>query len=267
MQSQLITWLDDGVVTPKPAFDEVDLVYLIFAPHDTTLSLGGLTSGFCGYHQHGRYFTHWSQRDNLIWATVTGCNNSLGGEIFVDSIGFCVTHELSEAFSNPTGDGWYADNVANNKGCEIGDICEADAAGKQIEKVPYTVSDRTYDVEMYWSNAAAACVTGASRKTKPVVSWGPNRIDVFGLGVANDMFHKWFDGTNWRPNPTDPTQWKWLGGTFNSPPAAVSWAPGRLDIFGPGVMNDMLHKWSDGHNYWLPSEGGWETLRGTFNKL
>jgi hypothetical protein len=32
-------------------------------------------------------------------------------------------------------------------------------------------------------------------------------------------------------------------------------------------MNDMLHKWWEGHNFWLPSEAGWETLRGTFNKL
>jgi hypothetical protein len=37
MQNQLITWLDNGVVTPKPAGDEADLVYLIVAPSDTTL--------------------------------------------------------------------------------------------------------------------------------------------------------------------------------------------------------------------------------------
>jgi hypothetical protein len=268
MQSQLITWLDDGAVTPKPPPDNVSLVYLIFAPRDTTLSHDGQTTGFCGFHDHGRYFTHWSFHDNLIWATVTGYNNSFGGEIFVDSIGFCVTHELSEAFSNPTGDGWFADNVSGQT-CEIGDICEADAAGDQIEKVPYTVSDTTYDVERYWSNAAAACVTGASRKTPwtpgPVVSWGPNRIDVFGLGEVNDMFHKWYDGTNWGPNPSNPIVWEPLGGTFNSPPAVVSWGPNRIDVFGLGVANDMFHKWWDGGPTWKPSQTEWEPLGGTFN--
>src|SRR5690348_6851263 len=40
MQAQLVKWLNDGVVTPKPAGNEENLVYLIFAPTDTTLSLG-----------------------------------------------------------------------------------------------------------------------------------------------------------------------------------------------------------------------------------
>jgi Repeat of unknown function (DUF346) len=94
---------------------------------------------------------------------------------------------------------------------------------------------------------------------RPVVSWAPNRLDIFGLGVDNDMFHKWWDGTNWGPSRTD---WERLGGTFNSPPAAVSWGPNRLDIFGLGVDNTMFHKWWDGTN-WGPSRTDWEWLGGT----
>jgi hypothetical protein len=103
--------------------------------------------------------------------------------------------------------------------------------------------------------------TGASWAGTPVVSWASNRLDIFGLGVDNDMFHKWWDGSNWGPSQTD---WQSLGGIFNSPPAAVSWAPNRLDIFGLGVNNDMFHKWWDGSN-WGPSQTDWEWLGGTFN--
>jgi hypothetical protein len=101
---------------------------------------------------------------------------------------------------------------------------------------------------------------------KPVVSWGPNRLDIFGLGVDNDMFHKWWDGTNWGPS-NSKILWEWRGGTFNSPPAAVSWGPNRLDIFGLGVDYDMFHQWWDGTN-WGPSPtdpNRWESLGGIFN--
>src|SRR5205085_2758999 len=88
-------------------------------------------------------------------------------------------------------------------------------------------------------------------------------------GVDNDMFHQWFDGTNWGPSPTNPNLWEPLGGIFNSPPTAVSWGFGRLDIFGLGVENTMFHKWwdpiwkaPDGTN-WGPSQTDWQPLGDT----
>ena len=45
-------------------------------------------------------------------------------------------------------------------------------------------------------------------------SWAPDRLDIFGLGTDNQMFHKAWDGSNWRPSPTD---WEPLGGIFNRP--------------------------------------------------
>lgn len=159
MQSQLTTWLDKGAVTPKPAGNEENLVYLIFAPTDTTLSLGGQTSGFCGYHEHGKYHASTS-RDNLIWATVQGYTKSSTGTDFVNSISFCVSHELSEAFTNPDDQGYFNDN-----GCEIGDICEASARGPCCITVPYTVAGRTWQVEKYWSNLDSNCIIGPSLTT------------------------------------------------------------------------------------------------------
>src|SRR5258707_687271 len=49
------------------------------------------------------------------------------------------------------------------------------------------------------------------------VSWGADRLDIFGLGTDNQMFHKVWDGNQWLPSPTD---WEPLGGGFNIPPAS-----------------------------------------------
>jgi hypothetical protein len=98
---------------------------------------------------------------------------------------------------------------------------------------------------------------------KPVVSWGANRLDIFGLGTDNQMYHKAWDGSNWQPSVTG---WEALGGVFNSPPSAVSWGANRLDIFGLGTDNQMFHKAWDGSN-WQPSATGWEALGGVFNRL
>ena len=157
MQDQLRAWLSGGTVALQPAGDEKNLVYLIFAPSDTTLTLGGKT-GFCGYHEHGR-FNATTSRDNLIWGTVRGFSKPAGasaGQGFVDSISFCVSHELSEAFSNPDDRGFFNDD----NGCEIGDICETDAAHPCCLTFPYTVSGRTWSVEQYWSNLDARCLIG-----------------------------------------------------------------------------------------------------------
>ncbi len=93
-----------------------------------------------------------------------------------------------------------------------------------------------------------------------VVSWAADRLDIFGLGTNNEMFHKYWDGSKWGPSPTG---WEGLGGTFNSPPAVVSWAADRLDIFGLGTDNQMYHKYWDGS--WGPSQTGWEALGGVFD--
>jgi hypothetical protein len=52
--------------------------------------------------------------------------------------------------------------------------------------------------------------------------------------------------------PPTRGSWTWLGGAFSSPPAVVSWAPNRLDIFGLGDDRAMYQKTWDG-SQWLPS--------------
>jgi hypothetical protein len=92
-----------------------------------------------------------------------------------------------------------------------------------------------------------------------IVSWGANRLDIFGLGTDNQMYHKAWDGS-WYPSQTG---WEGLGGKFNSPPTVVSWGPNRLDIFALGTDDQMYHKAWNGS--WYPSQTGWEALGGKFN--
>jgi hypothetical protein len=35
-----------------------------------------------------------------------------------------------------------------------------------------------------------------------VVSWGPNRLDVFVEGTDSALYHKWWDGQAWGPSVT-----------------------------------------------------------------
>ncbi len=55
-------------------------------------------------------------------------------------------------------------------------------------------------------------------------SWAFNRIDTFGTGFDNAMWHKWWDGTRW-------SDWESLGGVLTNAPAAVSWGSNRIDTF------------------------------------
>ena len=61
-----------------------------------------------------------------------------------------------------------------------------------------------------------------------VASWGPNRLDLFGVGTDGAMYHKAWDGI-WRPSPSG---WEHLGGAFTSAPAVVASGSERLDASG-----------------------------------
>ena len=261
LQAQLVQWLNDGAVTPKPAGNEENIVYLIFSPTDTTLSLGGNTSGFCGYHQHGNYNATTS-RANLIWGTVRGYTKAVGaqaGQNFVDSISFCVSHELSEAFSNTDGNGYYNDS----NGCEIGDICEANATGGCCITVPYVVSGRTWKVERYWSNLDSTCISGASswlpRAATPLdgyaTTWNNQQHVnyVAGDGSVHELVYK--DSPGWGNTG--------LTGVTSTPPATTPLpsADSPLDGYAT-TWNDQQHVNYIGqdrhvHEFVYKDSGGW----------
>jgi len=80
--------------------------------------------------------------------------------------------------------------------------------------------------------------------TKPtVVSWGPGRLDVFGIGFNHDLLHRWFEAGSWNPPGGLPPES--LGGNllFSTSQSAVSSKTGHLDVFGVGENNELLY-WS-----------------------
>lgn len=91
---------------------------------------------------------------------------------------------------------------------------------------------------------------GVLTSAPAVSSWQANRLDVFGRGQNQSLWHKWWDGSNW-------SQWEDLGGVLTSAPAAVSWGPNRIDVFGRGQNQSLWHKWWDGSRW-----SQWEDLRG-----
>jgi hypothetical protein len=96
------------------------------------------------------------------------------------------------------------------------------------------------------------------RAAPAVASWGKDRLDIFGRGLDETVWHKaWAQA--WSPSQEG---WEPLGGTFISEPAVASWGQGRLDIFGVGLDKAMYHKaWA---NEWHPSPA-WELLGGGFS--
>jgi hypothetical protein len=84
------------------------------------------------------------------------------------------------------------------------------------------------------------------------VSWGSGRLDVFGVGLDGQLYHRAWDNA-WN-------DWEPLGGLLTSPPVAVSWGPNRVDIFGLGGDSQMYHKvWNGRWAEWAPIGGRFDS--------
>ncbi|MFA5635349.1 MAG: hypothetical protein WC977_05525, partial [Anaerovoracaceae bacterium] len=99
-----------------------------------------------------------------------------------------------------------------------------------------------------WSNWED--LGGVLTSAPAVASWQPNRLDVFGRGQNNALWHKYWDGRQW-------SGWEDLGGVLTTAPAAVSWGRGRIDVFAVGQNQALWHIYWDGRQW-----SGWEDLGG-----
>jgi hypothetical protein len=100
------------------------------------------------------------------------------------------------------------------------------------------------------------------------ISWGPDRLDIFGVGTDNGVYHKWWGDSDWRPDPLNPDVWEALGspdasGVFSTP-TVVSWGLGRLDVFVVGSDTSMYHKAFEGGTWYPDGQDNWERLGGNF---
>jgi hypothetical protein len=83
-----------------------------------------------------------------------------------------------------------------------------------------------------------------------IASWGPGRLDVFGRGAENALWHKWWS------NATGWSVWEYMGGNLASAPSAVSWGPNRLDVVARATDNTILHWWWDPSGWHSDNLGG-----------
>jgi Repeat of unknown function (DUF346) len=92
-----------------------------------------------------------------------------------------------------------------------------------------------------------------------IVSWGPNRIDIFGISAKDGAIkHKYWNGDIWVPTSKD---WEDLGGgPFIGDPVVSSWGESRFDIWAVDENGALNHKFWDGWAY-----QGWENLQGKFS--
>jgi len=95
-------------------------------------------------------------------------------------------------------------------------------------------------------HASGVAVVGAPA----AVSWGnsPDRVDVFGRGSDNALWHKWYTTSGgW-------SGWESLGGTLSCSPTVASWGTNRLDVFACDTSNHLTHKYFNGG--WSSWESG-----------
>jgi hypothetical protein len=150
-RDQIKSWVKDGTLSPAPSVNEADLLYFLLLPQATTLTNGKNDDGtpntnVCGWHQSSKVIDSQSAEDDLFWGLVrTDGADRTTEKTFINSIAFCVSHELNEAFSNRDQQGFKSES------CEIGDICETK---------PFYVYNTDWTVEQYWSQWDNNCING-----------------------------------------------------------------------------------------------------------
>lgn len=89
----------------------------------------------------------------------------------------------------------------------------------------------------------------AASKTIDIAASSALGLDVFGIADDKSIFHKYYRGSQWEPNPGFES----MNGTVPTyAPTAVSWAAGRLDYFVIGGDNAAYHKYWDSSGTWSP---------------
>ena len=227
VQAALAGWIAAGTVPAKTA----NTLYFVYLPIGTVVvdAAGAPQSctAMCGYHGAFGASIYYAV---IPYANCNGCEFPGG---MLDTFTEVSSHELCEAVTDPALHTWWDSGTGN----EIGDICNRD-----------TVRLGGYLVQTEWSNRLGVCTIGTTPASVtpsahgPAVSWSANRLDLFGIGTDNALYHMAWDGSNW-------SAWEKRGGTLLGPPKVVSWGPNRLDVFGIGTDNALYHMAWDGSNW------------------
>jgi len=140
---QLISWIDAGLVPPPPSGSDINQLYLIIPPSETTPETYNgagdpIGNGTQGWHNEG--VTNPGPPPTYYWAIVktNDCGPASSGFTFVNNFAQKVAHELAEQFSD-----------RNGSFKEIGDPCLNNGD-----------TYRGWQIQQYWSVWDNGCISG-----------------------------------------------------------------------------------------------------------
>jgi hypothetical protein len=252
--NNLTTWFGNNTVpAPNPISDAANWYYVILAPPGATVG----SPGECGYHSSSTINVNGNPVD-LAWGLVFFPTPAPGENPVnvVNSVCYCLVHEMVEAFTNPRGQGWSVNVPASGgnagQNCEIGDLCET--------KTFHNVG--RWSVETYWSNQDTGCVgtfgpdwvsLGAPTPgvlAAPVVGHDlDGRLEVFVVGRNGSLWHRVQSAPN---GAFGPWQTVVSGNSLASGPPRVGYnLDGRIEVYGMQSGGVLWHVWQTAPN------GGW----------
>jgi hypothetical protein len=169
---QLITWIKDGLVPPPLCDSDINTMYLIIPPSETTPEKYNgpgdpIGNGVQGWHNEGN--SDPGPPPTYYWAIVKtdDCGPPSGGLTFVNNFSQKVAHELAEQFVD-----------RNGTFKEIGDPCLND---------PETY--RGWQIQKYWSDWDNGCIDGDQ---PPLMPRGFQTLDaylhIFVLGTNGNLW-------------------------------------------------------------------------------
>jgi len=186
-------WLKQKIDGGDPKFPKPkgDVVYVLWYPASTTITLQGTTScqGWGGYHEGGQL----ADGSPFSYAVVPRCPSQGGGSV-MDGLTLTASHELIEACTDPQPDAdpAYAAPDPNHLGwllasaSEVGDLCEFDqSAAYMPPKYPWYVQ-RSYSNRLA-ATGANPCVPQAT----PTYFYGaplvPDQVSLDLLGTGKPV--------------------------------------------------------------------------------
>lgn len=211
---QLITWIKDGLVPPPRSDSDINTMYLIIPPSETTPEMFNgagdpIGNGVQGWHNEGA--TNPGPPPTYYWAIVktNDCGPPSGGLTFVNNFSQKVAHELAEQFVD-----------RNGTFKEVGDPCLND---------PETY--RGWQIQKYWSDWDNGCINGDQ---PPLMPRSFQTLD----GYQN-IFVLGTDGNLWLEQPP-----------FGSPPPPRKQVDGTVFTFQALDDQTVLTLGTDG-TLWL----------------
>lgn len=102
IETLLSGWLDAGVSPATPGPEEHDLLFVIFVPSEVTTIDADGSKTFCAYHNYGFY------KKSTLFAK----HNLFYAVIDAPGLTAVTAHELAEAFTDRSSNGWYSDDNA-----------------------------------------------------------------------------------------------------------------------------------------------------------